>query len=105
VPGSSETAVERARRKQVELDARQRMERDLAAIKARVQNVRDAIRRGEPMVAADGSFNADQLGLRPILADEWGRLWRSDCDRLVLIFSPAWFRLQERESGDGDIDG
>lgn len=68
----------------------------LAEIKRREQNVKDAIRRGEPIVDTF-SFGADQLRLRPVVADEWGRLWRVDGTRIVLVFSPVWFRIRDQE--------
>lgn len=52
----------------------ERSARDLAAVKARESAVKDAIRRGEPEVDC-GPFGASQLGLLPVVADEWGRLW------------------------------
>lgn len=81
---------------------------NLAAIKQREQNVKDAIRRGEPSIDLEAmrgmQFTQQQLGLRDVIADEWGRLWRTDRTRLTLIFSPSWFRLGgdvQRDEYDG----
>lgn len=60
---------------------------DLAAIKAREENVRSAIRRGEPSVDT-GPFGMDQLGLHAVVADRWGRMWRVDGTALTLISGP-----------------
>lgn len=65
----------------------ERMARDLAAIKDRERNARDAIRRGEPTVRI-GPLGSSQLGLRAIVADEWGRIWRVDGERLTLLVGP-----------------
>lgn len=80
---SGESAVERA--------ARIQQEHALATIKRREQNVRDAIRRGEPTVDA-GPFAQSQLGLQSVVADQWGRLWRCDGTDLVMVYSPEWKR-------------
>lgn len=79
---------------------------NLIAIKQREQTVKDAIRRGEPMIdlqALGGiQFTDQQLGLRGLVGDEWGRIWRADRGRLVMVFSPKWMRLQEdRAEYDG----
>lgn len=60
-----------------------RAARDLAVIKARESAVKDAIRRGEPEVDC-GPFGMSQLGLLPVVADEWGRLWICKGQKLVL---------------------
>lgn len=52
------------------------------------RNVRDAIRKGAPVVET-GHFRTSDLGLRSVVADRWGRLWRVDEDRLTLIFRSA----------------
>jgi hypothetical protein len=57
---------------------------NMAAIKGREAAVRDAIRRGEPMVEA-GPFNVAQLGLYPVYGDRQGRLWRNEGGVLVLV--------------------
>lgn len=61
---------------------------NLAAIKQREQSVKDAIRRGEREVET-GSFGASQLGLSFAVCDEWGRIWRADGTKLVLVYSPT----------------
>lgn len=57
---------------------------DIAAIKAREAAVRDSIRRGEREVDT-GPFGAAQLRLSPVVADEFGKLWRVDGAKLVLL--------------------
>lgn len=52
------------------------------------QNVRDAIRRGEPTVET-GHFRTSDLDLCSVVADRWGRLWRIDDGKLTLIFRSA----------------
>lgn len=70
---------------------------NLEAIKQREQNVRDAIRRGEPTIDLEAmggmQFTQQQLRLRGVVADEWGRIWRCDGRKMTMIFSPKWFRL------------
>lgn len=70
---------------------------NLAAIKQRVQNVRDAIRRGEPMIDLEAmggvQFTQQQIGLCGVVADEQGRIWRYQGDRMILTFSPSWLHL------------
>lgn len=61
-------------------ESRKRAQRDLQAIKDREGAAKDMIMAGiSPVVR--GYFSPAQLGLRPIYADEWGRLWvdRGDC--------------------------
>lgn len=68
-----------------------RHDADLAAIKAREDAVRDAIRRGEPSVDLSGgrlAMTRQQLGLRDVVADRWGRMWRVDAEALTLISGP-----------------
>lgn len=65
----------------------ERQAADLAAIKAREENVKDAIRRGEPSVDT-GPFTAYQLDLHAVMADRWGRMWRVDGTKLTLISGP-----------------
>ncbi len=60
--------------------------RDLAAIKAREASVRAAIARGNAAVDT-GPFGMSQLGLRPVVADEKGRLWIVDGPMLVRVKS------------------
>lgn len=61
---------------------------NLAAIKAKEQIARDAIRRGEREVEV-GSFGASQLGLSFAMCDEFGRIWRdAGGGKIVLVYSP-----------------
>lgn len=61
-------------------ESQKRAQRDLQAIKDREGAVKDMIMAGTSPVVR-GYFSPAQLGLRPIYADEWGRLWvdRGDC--------------------------
>lgn len=65
-----------------------RERRGLAAIKQRESIVRDSIRRGEREVDT-GPFGMSQLGLRSVVADQWGRLWRVDGAKLVMLSHPG----------------
>ena len=56
--------------------------------KAREQSTRDAIRQGDTEVPLVGRFTFQQLRLEPVVADEWGRLWRVENDRLVRVYTP-----------------
>lgn len=58
---------------------------DLALIKERQAEIRRMIERGAPTVPINSSFTSQQLGLRPVWADDHGHLWRDDGDRLTLI--------------------
>lgn len=69
-----------------EIEGREQAE--LAKIKAREQSTRDAIQQGDVEVPLVSQFTYGQLRLRDVVADEWGRLWRVDSARLVLIFKP-----------------
>lgn len=66
----------------------EREDADIAAVKARVQDIRDRIYIGVPEVVALG-YPPAQLGLRPVYCDEWGRLWRDDGDKYTRIGYPA----------------
>ena len=59
----------------------------LAAIKAREASVRAAIARGDAAIDT-GPFGMAQLGLRPVVADELGRLWMVEGQMLVLLSGP-----------------
>lgn len=60
---------------------------ELAAIKAKLGQAREAIARGDAMVDC-GSFVLGQLGLSMAVCDKAGRIWRVDGTRLVLVYSP-----------------
>jgi hypothetical protein len=64
-----------------------RQQQDIAAIKERERFVRVRIERGERSVETQG-MTLQQMGLRWVVADLQGRLWRDDGDRLTLIFRP-----------------
>lgn len=66
----------------------EREDADLAAVKARVQAIRDQIYIGVGSVEA-GQYPPAQLGLRPVYADIHGRLWRDDGDKYTRIGYPA----------------
>lgn len=65
-----------------------RVARDMAAIKARESEVRQAIARGDTVVDA-GPFGMSQLGLLPVIADEWGRLWIVHGSKLERVLTAA----------------
>lgn len=75
-------------RESIETAVKERALRDMAAIKAREGIVRDAIRRGEREVKVS-PFAPMQLGMRSVYADQWGRLWRDDGDRYVMLSHPG----------------
>jgi len=56
----------------------------LAAIKAREAEARAAIERGEAEIEI-GQFAMPQLGLSVAVADRFGRIWRVDGTKLVMV--------------------
>jgi hypothetical protein len=77
--GSEPTMQERERALQERAAARALA--DIDAIKARVEAVKAQIARGDPEVDT-GMYAMGQLGLSPVVADEWGRLWIVDGTKL-----------------------
>lgn len=57
---------------------------DMARVKAREAEVRQALACGEPVVDA-GPFNMVQLGLAPVYVDGSGRFWRHQGRILTLV--------------------
>ena len=72
----------------VNLEAQERLALDLAAIKARLDEAKAAIDRGEPSINI-GQFNMAQLGLSVPVIDKKGRLWRFEGQKLILVHEPA----------------
>jgi hypothetical protein len=69
----------------------ERAKADMAAIKGRVADARQAIANGVNDVEI-GQFTTAQLGLAPVVVDAAGRLWRHEPGRLVLIDPKAPFQ-------------
>ena len=69
-------------------DHDERSAQDIAAIKARVQAIRDLIYAGAWQVDG-GRYPPAQVGLRPVYCDQWGKLWRDDGDKYTRIGYPA----------------
>lgn len=67
----------------------EREKKDLEKIKARERSTRAAIEQGDVEVPIVGQFTMAQLGLRMVMADDWGRLWRNDGDKLTRIYKPG----------------
>jgi len=66
----------------------------LAAIKAREAEARAAIERGESEIEI-GQFAMPQLGLSVAVADRFGRIWRVDGTKLVLVHAAAPHNMPE----------
>ena len=63
----------------------ERAKRDMQAIKDRLSSVRNQMDRGERVVLGTGAFTFDQMGLKPVMVDQDGKLWAVLNDRLVRV--------------------
>lgn len=61
----------------------------IADIRRRHAAMKDALHRDNcTEFVPQESVRPEQLGLHPVMVDEKGRLWRTDCNPLIMVFDP-----------------